>query len=55
MQDLGDREPEILASIPLGRMGSTEDCAGVVSFLLSPDAEYLSGTVIDINGASYFH
>lgn len=54
-EGMNDREPEILASIPLGRMGTPEDCAAVAAFLLSPQAEYLSGTVIDINGASYFH
>lgn len=52
---MNDREAEILASIPLGRMGTPEDCAAVAGFLLSDEASYLSGTVIDINGASYFH
>ncbi|GIV03340.1 MAG: epimerase [Fimbriimonadales bacterium] len=50
-----ERGPEILAGIPLGRVASPEDCASAVAFLLSPEAEYLSGVVIDINGASYFH
>jgi 3-oxoacyl-[acyl-carrier protein] reductase len=50
-----DREAEILSTIPLGRMGSPADCAAAAAFLLSEDAEYLSGVVIDINGASYFH
>lgn len=49
------RLPEILRDIPLGRMATPEDCAAVVAFLLSPEAAYLSGVVIDINGASYFH
>lgn len=50
-----DRIRAILETIPLGRMASTEDCAACVSFLLSDDAGYLTGQVIDINGASYFH
>lgn len=50
---MGDREAEILASIPLGRMASPEDCAAAVSFLVRDDAAYMSGNVIDINGASY--
>lgn len=54
-KDMDRRLPEILAGIPLGRMASPEDCAGAVSFLLSPDADYLSGITIDVNGASYFH
>ncbi len=50
-----ERLDEILAGIPLGRMATPEDCAAAVSFLLSPEASYLSGVVIDVNGASYFH
>lgn len=49
------RLPEILSGIPLGRVATPEDVAGVVAFLLSEEAEYLSGQVIDVNGASYFH
>lgn len=48
-----DRLPSILESIPLGRMAMPEDCAGAASYLLSGEADYLSGVVIDINGASY--
>jgi 3-oxoacyl-[acyl-carrier protein] reductase len=49
------RLPEILATLPLGRMASPEDCAAAANFLLSDEASYLSGVTIDINGASYFH
>ena len=49
------RQKEILDSIPLGRMAAPEDCAASAAFLLSDDASYLSGVVVDINGASYFH
>ena len=50
-----DRLPSILEGIPAGRMASPEDCAATAAFLLSDDAAYLSGVVVDINGASYFH
>lgn len=50
-----DRLPAILETIPLGRMATPKDCANAASFLLSDAAAYLSGQVIDINGASYFH
>ncbi|MFZ4508684.1 MAG: SDR family NAD(P)-dependent oxidoreductase [Fimbriimonas sp.] len=50
-----DRLAEILPTIPLGRMATPEDCAASAAFLLSPEASYLSGIAIDINGASYFH
>lgn len=50
---MNDRLPEILAGIPLGRMATPEDCAAAINFLLRDEAAYLSGIVIDINGASY--
>lgn len=50
-----NRLPDILPTIPLGRMASPEDCAASSNFLLSDEAAYLSGVTIDINGASYFH
>lgn len=50
-----NRLPQILETIPAGRMASPADCAQAASFLLAPGSEYLSGSVIDINGASYFH
>ncbi len=49
------RLQQILKDIPLGRMASPSDCASTAAFLLSEKAAYLSGVVIDINGASYFH
>jgi 3-oxoacyl-[acyl-carrier protein] reductase len=39
-----------LQSIPLGRFGTPEDVAGVVAFLSSDDAAYVTGQVIDIDG-----
>ena len=52
---MDDRLQEILSTLPMGRMASPEDCGATASFLLSDAASYLSGVVIDINGASYFH
>ena len=54
-EGMDDRLPAILETIPVGKMASPEDCAATANFLLSKEAEYLSGVVIDINGASYFH
>lgn len=54
-EGMDNRLAQILKDIPLGRMATPEDCAAASRFLLSPGADYLSGVVIDINGASYFH
>ena len=52
-KDMDKRLPEILSTIPLGRMATPEDVAGAAAYLLSDEASYLSGVAIDINGASY--
>lgn len=38
------------AHIPMGRLGTSEEVAGVVAFLCSSDASYITGQVIGING-----
>lgn len=40
----------VIAGIPLKRLGQPEDVAGPVSFLLSKDAAYITGQVINIDG-----
>ena len=42
--------PEYLATIPLGRIGRPEDVAAAVGFLLSEDAEWITGQVLGVNG-----
>lgn len=54
-EGMQDRLSSILEGIPLGRMATPDDVAACAKFLLSKEAEYLSGIAIDINGASYFH
>ena len=41
---------KILSGVAVGRMGTPEDIAGVVSFLVSPQADYISGQVIRVDG-----
>ena len=43
-------QEKILERIPLGYFGTPEDVAGVVAFLASEDARYVTGQVIGIDG-----
>jgi 3-oxoacyl-[acyl-carrier protein] reductase len=43
----------MLEQIPLGRAGQPEDVAGVVSFLVSEHASYITGQIIHVNGGMY--
>mgnify|MGYP002040199137 CR=1 FL=1 len=38
------------ANIPLGRIGTVDDVAGAVDYLVSEQAAYITGNVIDVNG-----
>jgi len=40
----------LLKSIPLGRMGKDEDIGAAVAFLAGPEANYITGQVIRVNG-----
>ena len=42
-----------LESSIIKRLGASEEIAGVVSFLLSDDANYITGATIDVNGGLY--
>lgn len=44
---------KILENIPLQRFGTPQDVAGVVAFLLSEEASYITGEVIRVNGGLY--
>jgi 2-deoxy-D-gluconate 3-dehydrogenase len=44
------RNPAILSRIPAGRWGDPSDLAGAVVFLSSPASDYVSGTVLTVDG-----
>jgi len=42
--------PELVRSIPLGRLGTPEDIAAAIAFLCSDDAAWMTGQVLGVNG-----
>jgi NAD(P)-dependent dehydrogenase (short-subunit alcohol dehydrogenase family) len=49
----GERGAAIRAQSPLGRVARPEEVAHAVLFLASPEAAFATGTIVDVNGASY--
>lgn len=48
-----ERKLVLLQELPVGRIGTVEDVAAVVNFLLSEEAGYLTGVTYDVNGGSH--
>lgn len=44
---------EMLSAIPIGQFGEIEDVANAVAFLVCPEARYITGNVIHVNGGMY--
>jgi 3-oxoacyl-[acyl-carrier protein] reductase len=48
--ELGDAKDVMAAMIPMGRIGQPSDIAGVVGFLASNEARYITGAVLAVDG-----
>ena len=49
--DLDEKQLKML--VPMNRFGTAEEVADLVGFLASPNASYITGEVISINGGLY--
>jgi 2-hydroxycyclohexanecarboxyl-CoA dehydrogenase len=48
-----EHKAEMLHDLPVGRIGTVDDVANVITFLLGRDAGYLTGVTYDVNGGSH--
>ncbi len=50
-----DQKKGLIQQIPLGRLGSADDIASAVAFLASPQAAYITGTTLHVNGGMFMN
>lgn len=48
-----EQKAALLVQIPMGRLGDPEEIAAAVTFLASPEAAYVTGTTLHVNGGMY--
>jgi NAD(P)-dependent dehydrogenase (short-subunit alcohol dehydrogenase family) len=47
-----ERAPAFLAGLPVGRLGTVDEVAALIEFLIGPDAGYITGATYNINGGA---
>jgi len=50
-----EQHASLKSQIPLGRLGQPEDIAHAVAFLAGPQAAYITGTTLHVNGGMYMN
>jgi 3-oxoacyl-[acyl-carrier protein] reductase len=50
-----EQHASLLTQIPLARLGAPEDIAHAVAFLAGPQASYITGTTLHVNGGMYMN
>ena len=42
--------PDLIAEIPMGRIGTVDDIAGIVALIVSPRGRYMTGATLQVDG-----
>ncbi|HBA35564.1 MAG TPA: 3-oxoacyl-ACP reductase [Gammaproteobacteria bacterium] len=50
-----EQKAALLTSVPVGRLGETDEIAHAVAFLASPQASYITGQTLHVNGGMYMN
>jgi NAD(P)-dependent dehydrogenase (short-subunit alcohol dehydrogenase family) len=51
----GERKAQLLASIPVGRNGTVNDVADLITYLCRKESGYITGATYDVNGGAHIH
>ncbi|MEN3299815.1 SDR family NAD(P)-dependent oxidoreductase [Pseudonocardia sp.] len=51
----GERKSELLAGTPVGRVGTVDDVADLITYLCRKESGYITGATYDVNGGSHIH
>ncbi|MDT7621437.1 MAG: hypothetical protein QOF99_2338, partial [Pseudonocardiales bacterium] len=46
----GDASAAMAAGVPMGRLGHVDEIADVIKFLASPEARFITGQIVAVNG-----
>jgi 2-hydroxycyclohexanecarboxyl-CoA dehydrogenase len=50
-----ERKQELVADLVVNRVGTTDDIAAAISFLVGPESGYISGQTLNVDGGLYMH
>jgi 3-oxoacyl-[acyl-carrier protein] reductase len=49
----GEMKEDLLRAIPANRFGEVEQLGTLIEYLMGPDADYMTGQILNLNGGLY--